>query len=175
MALRFEKQIIGMPSTSRSSTRRVGDPPRGILTDAFLDGPIDDDRLHVWKQRFSASSAKPMFVLVAESNHQLIGFICVFPAADEAFGSFVDNLHVMPAFTGKGIGRRLLSAAAERLLGDGYRCGVFLWVLDKNERACRFYEQAHGAHTDSAVHLMPDGQSVLARRYHWSNPASLLL
>jgi hypothetical protein len=147
---------------------------RGILTDVFLNGPVEDERLQVWKERFSTSS-KPMFVLIVESNRQSIGLICVFPEADATCGSFVDNLHVVPSFTGRGIGRHLLSIAASRLLADGHSSGVFLWVLEKNERACRFYEQVHGIHTDSAVHLMPDGQSLPARRYHWSKPASLVL
>jgi ribosomal protein S18 acetylase RimI-like enzyme len=146
---------------------------RGILSDAFLDGRADEDRLRVWTERFSQPSAKPMFVLVAENDNDLIGFVCVYPAADNVFGSFVDNLHVVPTLTGRGIGRRLFSDAAKRLIADGYSCGVFLWVLEKNELAWRFYERARGVHTDSAVHLMPDGQKILVRRYHWSSPSSL--
>ena len=115
-----------------------------------------------------------MFVLVAESREQLIGFVCVFPAADEAFGSFVDNLHVLPNWTGKGVGRRLLSEAAKRLIADGYSCGLFLWVFDNNERAWRFYERAGGVHAGSAAHLMPDGQRILERRYCWLSPSRLL-
>lgn len=147
---------------------------RGILTDAFLDGRADEDRLCVWTERFSQPSGKPMFVLVAEEGNHLVGFICAFPAADETFGSLVDNLHVVPDLTGRGIGRGLLSDAAKHLISDGYSCGVFLWVLEKNERAWRFYERAQGIHTDSAVHTMADGQKILARRYHWSSPSSLL-
>ena len=148
---------------------------RGILSDAFLENHVHADRLAVWHERFSGMTPIPMFVMVADAGTQLAGFACVFPEEDAVFGSFLDNLHVSPQLTGKGIGRQLLSEAAARLLTNGSRVGLYLWVLEQNHGARRFYERAGGVFEGSAVSEMPDGQSVVALRCYWPTPSSLLL
>jgi ribosomal protein S18 acetylase RimI-like enzyme len=148
---------------------------RGILSDDYLEKHAHGDRLAAWQERFSAVAPNPMFVLVADAGTQLAGFACVFPNEDAVFGSFLDNLHVAPQLTGQGIGRQLLSEAAARLLRSGSRTGLYLWVLEQNHRARRFYEKAGGIFEGSVVSSMPDGQRVVALRFHWSNPSRLLL
>ena len=148
---------------------------RGILSDAFLENHVHADRLAVWHERFSGMTPIPMFVIVADAGTHLAGFACVFPEEDAVFGSFLDNLHVSPQLTGKGIGRQLLSEAAARLLTNGSRTGLYLWVLEQNNGARKFYERAGGVLAGSVVHSMADGQSVVALRYCWSTPSSLLL
>ena len=148
---------------------------RGILSDAFLENHVHADRLAVWHERFSGMTPIPMFVIVADAGTRLAGFACVFPEEDAVFGSFLDNLHVSPQLTGKGIGRQLLSEAAARLDANSSRAGLYLWVLEQNNGARKFYERAGGVLAGSIVHSMQDGQSVVALRYCWSTPSSLLL
>jgi len=147
----------------------------GILSYDYLENRAQDDRLAVWQERFSATALAPMFVIVAESGTQLAGFACVFPDEDAVFGSFLDNLHVAPELTGRGIGRRLLSESAARLQKNGSRAGLYLWVLEQNHRAREFYERAGGLFAGSVVKSMPDGQRVVALRCHWPDPSTLLL
>ena len=116
-----------------------------------------------------------MFVMVADIDDQLAGFVCVFPEEDAVWGSFLDNLHIAPQLTGKGIGRRLLSEAARRLLTNGSRGGLYFWVIERNQNARRFYERAGAVTVGSAENPMPDGQRVLALRCHWTDPARLVL
>ncbi len=148
---------------------------RGILSDDYLDGQVHRDRLAVWQDRLSSTRTKPMFVLVAESDVRLAGFICVFLNEDAVFGSFLDNLHVAPDLTGQGVGRQLLSEAARRLLKDGSRVGLYFWVFEQNHRARQFYERAGAIAVGSAENPVPDGNRVLSVRYCWPDPATLIL
>jgi ribosomal protein S18 acetylase RimI-like enzyme len=148
---------------------------RGIMSDDFLENHAHRDRLTAWQERYSAAGQKPMFVIVAEEGPKLAGFACVFPDEDVVFGSFLDNLHVAPQLTSRGIGRRLLSEAAARLLTAGSRAGLYLWVLEQNHSARRFYEKAGGMLAGSVVHSMPDGQCVVALRIRWLTLSNLVL
>jgi ribosomal protein S18 acetylase RimI-like enzyme len=148
---------------------------RGILSEDYLENHAHGDRLAVWQDRFSAAPSKPMFVIVADAGTQLAGFACVFPDQDTVFGSFLDNLHVAPQLTGRGIGRRLLSDAAACLLTSGSRVGLYLWVIEQNVRARRFYVKAGGEFVGSLLNSMPDGQRVIALRCYWPEPSSVLL
>ncbi len=116
-----------------------------------------------------------MLVLVAEAPAGLAGFACVFPDRDPVFGSFLDNLHVASELTGQGIGRHLLSEISRRLQGYGSRSGIYLWVLEQNPRARKFYERAGGVVVGSEARPMPDGQSILSFRCYWPDPKVLLL
>lgn len=148
---------------------------RGILSDDYLDHHADHERLRAWREKFSARDRKPMFVLLADLGAEIAGFACVFPEEDGVFGSFVDNLHVAPHLTGRGIGRLLLSEAARRLLANGSRSGLYLWVVDQNHRARRFYERAGGALVGSEAREAVDGRTVVIFRYHWPDLVTLLL
>jgi len=148
---------------------------RNLLSERYLEKEIYRERLTVWQQRFSKASQKPMFVLVAEANSMLVGFVCVFPDEDAVFGSLLDNLHVLPALTGRGIGRMLLSDAAKRLVTNGSFGGLYLWVIQQNERARRFYENAGARVVGLRVNTMPDNTEVVALRCYWSSPETLVL
>src|SRR5260370_39597524 len=67
---------------------------RGILSDDFLENHAHGDRLAAWRERFSATVQKSMFVMVAEGDKQLAGFVCVFPDEDPDFGPFLDKFNV---------------------------------------------------------------------------------
>src|SRR5262245_22570411 len=80
---------------------------RGILPDAFLDGPLEADRLRLWRQRAALPPDQRPLVLTARMDAALVGFACVFPGADDRWGALLDNLHVSPESRGQGIGARL--------------------------------------------------------------------
>jgi ribosomal protein S18 acetylase RimI-like enzyme len=148
---------------------------RGILSDDYLENEAHRERLATWQKKFSAETNKPMFVIVAEIEQQLAGFVCIFPEESTAWGSFLDNLHVAPKLTGQGIGRRLLSEGARRLVLADSRSGLYFWVIEQNKKARRFYERTGAVIVGSAQNSAPDGQNVLALRCHWPDPARLVL
>jgi GNAT superfamily N-acetyltransferase len=147
---------------------------RGMLSDEYLDHRVHLERATLWQQRFSERAEKPFFVILAEVEEELAGFACVFPDEHPTYGAFLDNLHVVPQRTGQGIGRRLLSAVAERLLTDERRDGLYLWVIEQNIRARRFYAQAGGLEVGRDTLYMADGSRVMEMRCYWPDPARLL-
>ena len=167
-----ENDVIGIANLHAESWRVTY---RGILSNDFLENHAHHDRLAMWQNRFAGTACKPMFVIVADTNSKLAAFACVFPEQDAVFGSFLDNLHVAPHLTGQGIGRRLLSEVARRLLTSGSRVGLYLWVLEQNQRARQFYERAGAVVVGSEAKTAADGQSVTALRCYWSDPKSLLV
>ena len=153
---------------------------RGILTDKFLDNDVHRERLALWQERFALAQARSthqpkMFVLLAEQDSRPAGFASIFVEDDPTYGSLLDNLHVSPEITRQGTGRQLLSECARRLLTDGSRAGLYLWVIDKNRNAQKFYEKAGATYAGSHAHDMPDGSPVVALRCYWPNPATLVL
>ena len=148
---------------------------RGVLSDDYLDKRVYAERALIWQQRFSQQAQKPFFAILAEVEGQLAGFACVFPEEHPNYGSFLDNLHVIPQRTGQGIGRQLLTAVAQRLLVDGRRGGLYLWVVEQNTRARRFYAAAGAGEVERAVLPMPDGTQVAEIRCLWTDPAGLLV
>jgi ribosomal protein S18 acetylase RimI-like enzyme len=148
---------------------------RGIFSDDFLDHRVQQERRDSWHTRFSGGESQPFFVLLAENGGRLAAFACTFPEKDPIWGSYLDNLHVAPGFTGQGIGRSLLSEVVRRLEMNGSRAGLYLWVVEQNHRAREFYEKAGGTIVGSELHTMPDGQSVVALRCHWPDNRRLLL
>lgn len=80
--------------------------------------------------------------LVALDGDQLVGVCCYCPSRIsemDGWGEIV-SLYVLPSHTGQGFGRALFAAALAALRTMGFD-RVFLWVLEGNETACRFYEQ----------------------------------
>lgn len=148
---------------------------RGMLSDDYLDHRVHPERLALWHKRFSEQREKPFFAILAELEGELAGFACVFPDEHPNYGAFLDNLHVVPQRTGQGIGRRLLTAVASRLVADGKPGGLYLWVIEKNVRARQFYSKAGAKEVECTELSMPDGSRQKEMRCYWPDPARLLL
>ncbi|MEO1689472.1 MAG: GNAT family N-acetyltransferase, partial [Pseudomonadota bacterium] len=78
---------------------------------------------------------------------------------------YLDHLHVRPTHRGRGLGERLMRAAAARLRAQG-RTGLWLWVLASNAGARRFYARLGALEEDRAI-LAPYGQRHLSLRLGW--------
>lgn len=143
---------------------------RGMLPDAFLDGPVYQDRLAVWNTRMSKPSPG-QYVLKAVAGGELGGFACLFLHRDEEWGTLLDNLHVRPALKRSGIGGRLLQAclAHVRSAAPGER--MHLWVFEANVDARSFYERNGGTIAgERTIEIVP-GCRVPELRYAWDAPA----
>ena len=107
---------------------------RGLLPDAFLDGPVFDNRLQLWTARMVARIQTGRFVLKAVADGKLVGFVCVLLDAEPSWGALLDNLHVEPGLKGQGIGHRLFREArawvAEKAPGER----MHLTVIEGNRR-----------------------------------------
>lgn len=146
---------------------------RGMLSDAYLTGDIDAERLSVWSKCLSAP-APNQHVALAESDGQVAGFACAYGGDDARWGTLLENLHVSGAVMRQGIGARLMADVAAWSLQAHPGAGIYLWVLVPNLPARRFYERLGALNAGEDVWLPPDGGAVPKLRYVWPDPATLL-
>jgi GNAT superfamily N-acetyltransferase len=139
---------------------------RGAFSDAFLDGDLPGERLRVWRERLDDPPGN-QFVQLAIDDGTPVGFICAYGAHDPRWGSFVDNLHVADASKRQGIGSSLMRQAGA-WLGPLYSdLGVYLWVLEANSPARRFYERLGGRNAGVSIMETHGGAMVRSCRYTW--------
>lgn len=146
---------------------------REELSDAFLAGPIDDERSTAWIARRHEIESPSAFGLVAEEDGELTGFAYACLVADPVFGHLLDNLHVLPDRHGAGLGRALLAGVATELQARGAVGGVYLWVYASNVAAQRFYMKCQATPHEQVTRATVEGRDTLAYRYVWSSIAAL--
>ncbi|MEV6108173.1 N-acetyltransferase [Streptomyces sp. NPDC051940] len=130
---------------------------RGAYADAFLDGDVVADRHAVWAARL-ADGAAPSATFVAEGEGAaLVGFVHAVLDDDPGWGSLVDNLHVAPGRQRAGVGTALLAHAGAAITERAATPAAYLWVLEQNDRAQRFYEAQGGVRVERAAVMPPGG------------------
>lgn len=123
----------------------------GAYSDSYLDGDVAADRLAVWSQRLGTPDPSRVTV-VAGAADGLAGFAHVVLGDDPRWGALVDNLHVAAAHQRRGLGSRLMAAAA-RAVGAG---PMYLWVLEQNTAGRAFYA-AIGGRLGAGIAVPPPG------------------
>lgn len=146
---------------------------RGLLRDGYLDGDLVGDRNRLWAQRLTEPEPKQRVVL-AEVGQQLAGFACAFGSADPEMGTMLDNLHVGYEFQRQGMGARLMNEIVSWCQAEVPGEGLFLWVLEGNAQARRFYEHLGATKVAADVWESPDGGAIPSLCYAWTNLAVLI-
>jgi GNAT superfamily N-acetyltransferase len=146
---------------------------RGMMTDEFLDYRALENRRRVWHERLHASDPN-QFVCLAQHASGTVGFICAFANEDATWGSYIDNLHVVYNMQRHGVGRALMRSAAEWLCGIQPDRGVYLWVMEANASARRFYERLGALNAGTADKEDPGGGHAPNCRYVWAQPGVML-
>lgn len=137
-----------------------------MLTDEFLDWGVWDEKRAEWNERFG-SPQQEMFCVVAENEmNDLVGFACTFGNEHEEFGSYLDNLHV--SLQKNGIGSELLRITLEWTESKLKQPKLYLWVLEQNISARKFYEQVNGILHETKTVEHHGGGPVRACRYVWN-------
>jgi GNAT superfamily N-acetyltransferase len=147
---------------------------RGILVDDYLDNEIAGERQQLWKARLSAGGLDRRYVLLAEIQTELIGFVCVLLDEEPGWGACLDNLHVRPGFYGRGIGRQLFAHATRWVMTTEPDWPIHLWVFEANVPARRFYEAFKGEIVERKIKPMPGQSGVFSIRYVWRDLRMLL-
>jgi GNAT superfamily N-acetyltransferase len=146
---------------------------RGMMADEFLDGAALGNRRTVWRERLHGA-APGLHVCVAEHHKRIVGFVCAFANHDPNWGAYIDNLHVAHDWHRRGVGRALMRSTAEWLCGLQPDGGVYLWVMEANAPARRFYERLGASHAGNVNLEDPGGGSAPNCRYVWTSPRVLL-
>jgi GNAT superfamily N-acetyltransferase len=141
---------------------------RGLLPDAYLARLRFDALAGRWFMRLADPDAETQ-VRVLERRGRVEGFITFGPQRDDptwlGHAGEVHMLYLEPSLVGRGYGAALLDRARAEL-AERARCfWLVLWVLARNERARRFYEE-QGLVTDGGHRWDPFGaQAVPVLRY----------
>ena len=135
----------------------------GILATPFLVGLSTQRRELGWA---TVIEREPHDVRVAvATDGEILGFgSCGRSRAGAAFAGEVFTLYVAPDWQNQGIGRRLLVALFERLVGLG--CGsAIIWVLRENPG--RFFYQRLGGREVQHRMFAVGGKRIEAAGYAW--------
>ena len=150
------------------------DAYRGILPDAYLAGPIADERASFWQSRLSSPGADRRYVLLAEAEGIFVAFVCVLLDKEPLWEACLDNLHVSPRLKGRGLGRQLFSRAAKWVISTEPEWPIHLWVFEANNDARRFYEALNGEVVEHRLKRAPGGAEIPSLRYVWRDLGVLL-
>ena len=150
------------------------DAYRGILPDAYLAGPIVDERVTHWQSRLSSPDANRRFVLLAEAEGTLIAFVCVLLDEEPRWGACLDNLHVLPKLRDQGLGRQLFGRAAQWVMSNEPGWPIHLWVFEANDGARRFYDALSGEAVEYRLKRAPGEANIPSLRYIWRDLQVLL-
>jgi ribosomal protein S18 acetylase RimI-like enzyme len=128
----------------------------GIVSAGYLDGLSVKTRTEWWREMLTKDSER---VLVAVRGNTIVGWSSFGPCRDDdGFGKMeVFALYVSPEHWAAGIGRSLMNAVEAEI---GRVTEVTLWVLERNERARRFYASA-GYGADGGKKQITIGSSFL--------------
>ena len=128
---------------------------RGSVCDRYLD-----------TMTVEATTARarqfPENTLVAKDQEKVVGFAVYSPSGDEDLtdAGEVVAIYVLSEYYGHKIGYRLMNEAVSRL--SEYNT-IFVWVLEQNERAFRFYHR-YGFEFDGCKKQLNLGTPVPAVR-----------
>jgi GNAT superfamily N-acetyltransferase len=145
---------------------------RGALSNEFLDGDIVSERSAFWVNHLHLPPLN-QHVLVAENEGKVVGFACVYANVDEQWDSLLDNLHVSQSMQRRGIGAKLLEAVAQWCEFHKASRGSFLWVVQSNLQAQRFYQALGAVHAGSDLWVPPKGGHVPRYRFAWQSVSML--
>lgn len=83
----------------------------------------------------------------------------------ENFGEII-SIYLLPEYMGKGYGKKLIYTVIHELKLLGYH-DIFLWVLEENERARKFYERVGFHLSDNYLDDMIGGRALREVQYHF--------
>lgn len=144
-----------------------------IMDPAYLDGPIEAERLATWERRLGAPQPHQR-VVIAEVGGTPTGFACLIGDADPRWGTLLDNLHALPSAKGGGIGSALLGEAARWSLAHWPDAGLHLFCYADNVAARGFYLHRGGVIVEDIDKPGPDGRVLPEHRIWWERPGVLL-
>ncbi|MFF1446260.1 GNAT family N-acetyltransferase [Streptomyces sp. NPDC058295] len=124
---------------------------RGLLPQSYLDALSVAEDAGRRRARFGQGGGAEVVNLVAERAGRVVGWAAQGAYRDgevrtgdaELYAIYVDTEHL-----GRGVGRALLQESTRRACALGHS-RMYLWVLEGNATARRFYERA-GFHADGA-------------------------
>lgn len=147
----------------------------GLLPADYLMHQASAERRATWRARLLEGAEAPLEISLARIDGAPAGFSCLMPASEPEYGVYLDNLHVLPAFQGYSLGKRLLAQCAARVTEGWPGRPLFLYVLDGNTQAREFYRRIGGNESAPFNDTFPGANVILpARRVTWTDVPALM-
>lgn len=136
---------------------------QGIIPQSYLDS-IPEGR---WAPNLENPDWKTLVCIV---NGKIVGTSSFCKSRFEQFPGWgeVISIYLLPAYMGKGYGKALMKTALSELKKLGYE-KVFLWVLEENTGARKFYEQLGFQPADDVLNDQIGGKDLREVRYIYRN------
>jgi GNAT superfamily N-acetyltransferase len=150
------------------------DAYRGILPESYLEDQIVGERANLWRSRFSSLGSDRFLVVLTESPEELVGFACVLLDEDPQWGACLDNLHVLPGWRSRGVGRLLFGRAVRWVMSTQPGGPIHLWVFEANVGARRFYDALGGEVVEHHKKEVQKGIEIPSVLYVWRELQELL-
>jgi GNAT superfamily N-acetyltransferase len=99
-----------------------------------------EERRARWEARLAAPEPSRRFLVAEDDDGSVVGFATAGASRDGDAEGELYAIYALPEAWGSGAGPALMKVATEGLREDGFRT-AFLWVLEDNPRARRFYER----------------------------------
>ncbi len=150
----------------------------GIVNQEYLDSLSVADRADKWREWLKDTEST---VDIAWVDEKPVGFIDYGrlrtpPRGQSAirplYTGEIMALYILPDYWRQGIGIALLKHAAEQLKTMKH-FSLCLWVLDKNKRACDFYEKMGGQRVGKEF-IEVGGTKVKEVCYGWRNTNKII-
>ena len=132
---------------------------RGIVPQAYLDQLTNRRWMNALNEnRYDA------FILL--DNGQYIGTSSICPARDKDMAGWgeIISLYLLPEYFGKGYAALLLDYVVSALQKEGFQ-RIYLWALEENARARRFYEKQGFRWNGDTMEAVIGGKSLTEVRY----------
>lgn len=147
----------------------------GLIPAPYLESHAPAERLATWRARMLDGAEAPIEVTILRVDGEAAGFCCLMPLAEPGYGIYLDNLHVMPAYHGGGYGKRLMAHCVRRVIEQWPGKPLFLYVLEGNTQARKFYRALGGEEAPAFEDPFPGtDHMVLVRRVTWQDTEALL-
>jgi GNAT superfamily N-acetyltransferase len=114
----------------------------GLVPEEYLASLNEAERVPLWQEWLT----RDINVFVAEFEGKIVGFAGGGPIREPlaAYDAELYAIYLLEEVQGRGIGKDLLSAVAEALVGKDHR-SMLVWVLEQTP-AVRFYEKTGAEH-----------------------------
>ena len=125
----------------------------GIVPKKHLAGLSYRDRESKWFDILTTASPNTSNFVAETESGDVVGFADGGPEREgnQTYRGELYAVYVLERYQRRGVGHRLVSAVAQRLISDGMY-SMLVWVLQGNGPACRFYESLGGQRVGSPNH-----------------------
>ena len=116
---------------------------RNIASDEYLDDHVNEEnQTNDWKEILADPA---QVVLLAEAGDKIVGYVWAHEEIDPAiaWNTELISMHILPEHKRQGIGKKLFRAVALQF-GEQGCASLYLWVLEDNHPARKFYEALGG-------------------------------